>query len=91
MGRLEAEEEVKKGKKHKKNNKECVPGAIRRGNFPTLFNLFITRVTRKGTNHGGNNSLARTIPKLVSQPSSEEMLSGVWDKEGRGCRRNSTA
>lgn len=42
----------------KKTNKECVPGAIRRGNFPTLFNLFITRVTRKGTNHGANSSLA---------------------------------
>lgn len=44
-----------------KINKEFVPSAICRGNFPTLFNLFITRGTRKGTNNGSNNSLARTI------------------------------
>lgn len=35
------------------------------------------------------NSLARTIPKLVSQPSCKDMLSGIWDKEDRGCKRNS--
>lgn len=60
--------------------------------FPPFFNLLITRVTRKGTNHGSTNSLVRTIPKLVSQPTSEDMLSGIWHKEGKGgggCRRNS--
>lgn len=52
--------------------------------FPPFFNLLITRVTRKGTNHGSTNSLVRTIPKLVSQPTSEDMLSGIWHKEGKG-------
>lgn len=70
-------------------NKKFAPTAICRGKLSTLFNLLITRVTRKGTNHESNNSLARTIPKLVSQPRSEDMLSGIWDKEGRRCRTNS--
>lgn len=58
--------------------------AIRRGIFPPFFNLLITRITRKGANHGSTNSLIRTIPKLVSQPTSEDMLSGIWHKEGKG-------
>lgn len=69
-------------------NEEFAPTAICRGKFSTLFHLLITRVTRKGTNHE-SNLLARTIPKLVSQPRSEDTLSGIWDKGGRGCRRNS--
>lgn len=69
--------------------KEFAPPAICRGKFSTLFRLLITRVTRKGTNHESSNLLARNIPKLVSQPRSEDTLSGIWDKEGRGCRRNS--
>lgn len=69
--------------------KEFAPPVICRGRFSTLFHLLITRVTRKGTNHESSNLLARNIPKLVSQPRSEDTLSGIWDKEGRGCRRNS--
>lgn len=49
-----------------------------------LFQSADTRVMRKGTNHVSTNSLARTIPKLVSQTMSEDMLSGIWHKEGKG-------
>lgn len=70
-------------------NKEFAPTAICRGKFSTPFHLLITRVTRKGTNHESSNLLARIIPKLVSQPRSKDTLSGIWDKEGKGCRRNS--
>lgn len=48
----------------------------------TLFHLLITRVNRKETNHRSSNSLARSILKLVSQPRSEDMLSGIWGKQG---------
>lgn len=50
--------------------------------------MLIISVTRTRTNHRSSNSLARTIPKLISQSSSEGMLSGIWGK-GRGYRGNS--
>lgn len=68
--------------------KNLLPTTICKRSFSTLFNLLIIRVTRTRTNHRSNNSLARSTSKLISQSSSEDMLSGVKGKV-RGCRGNS--
>lgn len=68
----------------KKPTKNLLSLQFAKESFPPFYNLLITRDTRKGTNHGSTNSLARTISKLVSQPTSEDMLSRIWHKEGAG-------
>lgn len=74
-------------KRQTAQNQEYAPTAICRRKFSTLFHSVDHQSYWRGNQPW--NSLARTIPKLVSQPRSEDMLSGIWDKGSRGCRRNS--